>query len=94
MDQPSICELNLALIPDIDLANRHITFSRHLADRYRSLIQLNGVTPSWFAQRGGGKGRGPRPPPALRKSPHCAHGARLGTGSRAAAPDAEVSRHM
>jgi hypothetical protein len=48
MDQSLICELNLALIPDIDLASRHITFSRHMAGRYRSLIQLDGgsVTPS------------------------------------------------
>jgi hypothetical protein len=45
MDQQLICELNLALIPETDLASRHITFSRHMAARYRSLIQLNGVTP-------------------------------------------------
>lgn len=45
MNQQLICELNLALIPDTELASRHITFSRHLAARYRSLIQLNGVTP-------------------------------------------------
>ena len=45
MDQHPICELNLALIPETELANRHITFSRQLAGRYRSLIQLNGVTP-------------------------------------------------
>ena len=45
MDQHPICELNLALIPETGLANRHITFSRQMAGRYRSLIQLNGVTP-------------------------------------------------
>jgi hypothetical protein len=45
MDQQLICELNLALIPETELASRHITFSRHMAARYRSLIQLNGVTP-------------------------------------------------
>jgi hypothetical protein len=45
MDQQLICELNLALIPETDLASRHITFSRGMAARYRSLIQLNGVTP-------------------------------------------------
>jgi hypothetical protein len=45
MDQQLICELNLALIPETDLASRHITFSRHMAAHYRSLIQLNGVTP-------------------------------------------------
>jgi len=45
MNQQLICELNLALIPQAELASRHITFSRHMAARYRSLIQLNGVTP-------------------------------------------------
>jgi hypothetical protein len=46
MDQQLICELNLALIPGTELASRHITFSRHVAGQYRSLIQLNGVTPA------------------------------------------------
>ena len=45
MDQQLICELNLALIPETELASRHIAFSRQMADRYRSVIQLNGVTP-------------------------------------------------
>ena len=45
MDQQLICELNLALIPETELASRHITFSRQMAGRYRSLIQLNGVMP-------------------------------------------------
>ena len=45
MDQQLICELNLALIPETELASRHITFSRHLAGQYRPVIQLNGVTP-------------------------------------------------
>jgi hypothetical protein len=45
MDQELICELNLALIPETDLASRHIAFSRQMAGRYPSLIQLNGVTP-------------------------------------------------
>ena len=45
MNQQLICELNLALIPETELASRHITFSRQMAGRYRSLIQLNGVTP-------------------------------------------------
>jgi hypothetical protein len=45
MNQQLICELNLALIPEAELASRHITFSRQMAGRYRSLIQLNGVTP-------------------------------------------------
>jgi hypothetical protein len=45
MDQQLICELNLALIPETELASRHIAFSRQMASRYRSVIQLNGVTP-------------------------------------------------
>jgi hypothetical protein len=45
MDQQLTCELNLALIPETELASRHIAFSRHMAGRYRSVIQLNGVTP-------------------------------------------------
>ena len=45
MNQQLICELNLALIPETELASRHIAFSRQMAGRYRSLIQLNGVTP-------------------------------------------------
>ena len=45
MNQQLVCELNLALIPETELASRHITFSGHMATRYRSLIQLNGVTP-------------------------------------------------
>jgi hypothetical protein len=45
MDQQLICELNLALIPETDLAGRHIAFSKEMAGRYCSVIQLNGVTP-------------------------------------------------
>lgn len=45
MDQELVCELNLALIPQTELANRHIAFSRQMARQYRSLIQLSGVTP-------------------------------------------------
>jgi hypothetical protein len=45
MDQQLICELNLALIPETDLARRHIAFSGQMAGRYPSVIQLNGVTP-------------------------------------------------
>lgn len=33
------------LIPETELASRHIAFSRHMASRYRPVIQLNGVTP-------------------------------------------------
>lgn len=39
MDQQLIC----ALIPEIQLASRHITFGRHPAAGYRSLIQPNVV---------------------------------------------------
>ena len=45
MDQQLTSELNLALIPQTELASRHITFSRQMAGRYRPVIQLNGVTP-------------------------------------------------
>jgi hypothetical protein len=45
MDKQLVCELNLALIPEAELAGRLITFSRQMAGRYRSVIQLNGVTP-------------------------------------------------
>jgi hypothetical protein len=45
MDQSLICELNLALIPEPELASRHISFSHQVARRYRPVIQLNGVTP-------------------------------------------------
>jgi hypothetical protein len=45
MDLSLICELNLALIPETELASRHISFSNQMACRYRPVIQLNGVTP-------------------------------------------------
>lgn len=45
MDQQLICELNLALIPEMELANRLISFSSQMAGRYPSVIRLNGVTP-------------------------------------------------
>jgi hypothetical protein len=45
MDQQLTCELNLALILETELASHHITLSRHMAARYRPVIQLNGVTP-------------------------------------------------
>ena len=45
MVQELICELNLALIPDTTLANRHIAFSRQLAKQYPAVIELNGVSP-------------------------------------------------
>ena len=41
MNQQLVCELNLALIPETELASRHITFSRQMADRYRP-----GLSPS------------------------------------------------
>ena len=40
-----ICELNLALIPETELANRLISFSSQMGGRYPSVIRLNGVTP-------------------------------------------------
>ncbi len=45
MIQELICELNLALIPEMTLANRHISLSQQLAKQYPAVIQLNGVTP-------------------------------------------------
>jgi hypothetical protein len=45
MDQQLICELNLALIPEPELASLHICFSRLMAGRYRPIIQLSGTTP-------------------------------------------------
>jgi hypothetical protein len=45
MNQRLVCELNLALIPDTELASRHISFSKKMAGLYRPVIQLNGVTP-------------------------------------------------
>jgi hypothetical protein len=45
MDEQLICELNIALIPEADLACRLISFSGQMASKYPSRIQLNGVTP-------------------------------------------------
>ena len=45
MNQQLTCELNLALIPETELANRLISFSGQMAGRYPSVIRLNGVTP-------------------------------------------------
>jgi hypothetical protein len=45
MTQELTCELNLALIPEETLANKHIALSAQLAKRYRAVIQLNGITP-------------------------------------------------
>ncbi len=45
MTQELISELNLALIPDIALADRHIALSKLMATRYPTLITLNGATP-------------------------------------------------
>ena len=45
MTQALILELNLALIPEQRLANRHIALSKQLAGRYPAVIRLNGVTP-------------------------------------------------
>ncbi len=40
-----ICELNLALIPEPELASRHIAFSKEMAGRYPPVVRLNGVVP-------------------------------------------------
>jgi hypothetical protein len=45
MDEHFICELNLALIPETELASQHICLSKMMARRYRPVIQLSGVTP-------------------------------------------------
>jgi hypothetical protein len=45
MNERLICELNIALIPETELASRHICFSHQMAGRYPPVIQLNGVTP-------------------------------------------------
>ena len=45
MNQQLVCELNLALIPNPELASRHISFSTEMASRYPPVNQLNGVTP-------------------------------------------------
>jgi hypothetical protein len=45
MNEQLVCELNLSLIPETELANRHISLSKQMADRYPPVIQLNGVTP-------------------------------------------------
>lgn len=45
MDTQPICELNLAVIPETELANRLISFSSQMAGEYPAVIRLNGVTP-------------------------------------------------
>lgn len=45
MTRSLICELNLALVPESELARRLIAFSGDMAHRYRAVIELNGVTP-------------------------------------------------
>jgi hypothetical protein len=45
MDHQFACELNLALIPDEALANRHVALSKQMAQQYPTVIQLNGVMP-------------------------------------------------
>jgi hypothetical protein len=45
MAEDLICELNLALVPEMALAKKHIAFSEGLAKRYPSVIALNGVGP-------------------------------------------------
>jgi hypothetical protein len=48
MNDQLVCELNLALIPETDLARRLISFSREMGARSHSIIELNGVAP-WVA---------------------------------------------
>jgi hypothetical protein len=45
MAEDLVCELNLALVPEKALANKHIAFSQGLAKQYPSVIALNGVGP-------------------------------------------------
>lgn len=45
MAEDLVCELNLALVPELALAKKHIAFSEGLAKRYPSVIVLNGVGP-------------------------------------------------
>jgi hypothetical protein len=45
MAEDLVCELNLALVPEMALANKHIAFSEGLAKKYPSVIALNGVGP-------------------------------------------------
>jgi hypothetical protein len=45
MAEDLVCELNLALVPEMALANKHIAFSQGLAKQYPSVIALNGVGP-------------------------------------------------
>ena len=44
MNQELICELQLALIPEKSLADRHIALSKQMATQYPALITLTGVT--------------------------------------------------
>src|SRR5690348_7124277 len=45
MTQNLVCELNLALVPEVALAEKHVAFSEGLAKHYPSVIGLNGVGP-------------------------------------------------
>jgi hypothetical protein len=45
MAEDLICELNLALVPEMALASKHIAFSEGVAKQYPSVIALNGVGP-------------------------------------------------
>jgi hypothetical protein len=44
MNQELICELQLALIPEKSLADRHVALSKQMATQYPALITLTGVT--------------------------------------------------
>jgi hypothetical protein len=45
MNQELISELNLALIPESILGERHIALSKQIASQYPAVITLNGITP-------------------------------------------------
>lgn len=45
MDKQLVCELNLAVIPETNLARRLISLSREAGARCHSVIELNGVAP-------------------------------------------------
>ena len=45
MNHELISELNLALIPDNVLGERHIALSKQMASQYPAVITLNGITP-------------------------------------------------
>lgn len=45
MNDELVCELNLVLVPDEELANRQTGLSRHMSDHYVPVIELTSVEP-------------------------------------------------